>query len=75
MGCLPLTCSTVSAHHSHATMVRTITLNDGKKIPALAWGNTQKTSHVGADVLKAGIAHVDTAQVMSPLLAIIRRCR
>ena len=52
-------------------MVRTISLNDGKKIPALGWGNgtggIQKSGHkatdLGATALRAGILHIDTAQV------------
>lgn len=52
-------------------MVRTIQLNDGKAIPALAWGNGtggiersgQKAVDTGAVALKAGILHIDTAQV------------
>jgi hypothetical protein len=52
-------------------MVRTIQLNDGKSIPALAWGNGtggiensgKKAIDTGAVALKAGILHIDTAQV------------
>lgn len=52
-------------------MVRTIKLNDGKSIPALAWGNGtggiehsgQKAIDTGVVALKAGILHIDTAQV------------
>jgi diketogulonate reductase-like aldo/keto reductase len=49
-------------------MVRTITLNDGKKIPSLAWGNgsggvNSRAAELGTEVLKAGITHIDTAQV------------
>lgn len=52
-------------------MVRTITLNDGKKIPALGWGNgtggqnssNQKAIDTGKAALEAGILHIDTAQV------------
>jgi diketogulonate reductase-like aldo/keto reductase len=52
-------------------MVRTIKLNDGKSIPALGWGNGtgglsrsgQKATDTGVIVLKAGIKHIDTAQV------------
>jgi len=51
-------------------MVRTITLSDGKKIPALGWGNgtgginsrPQTAIDMGAVALKAGILHIDTAQ-------------
>ena len=57
-------------------MVRTITLNDGKKIPAMAWGNGtgglahsgQKAIDMGAVALKAGILHIDTAQASRPTL-------
>lgn len=52
-------------------MVRTIQLNDGKAIPALAWGNGtggiqksgEKAVELGKLALKAGIMHIDTAQV------------
>ena len=46
-------------------MVRTITLNDGKKIPALGWGNMHGEYAVKncAEALKLGILHIDTAQV------------
>lgn len=50
-------------------MVRTITLNDGKKMPALAWGmgtggvQKQDTVKLGVQALEAGIVHFDTAQV------------
>lgn len=49
----------------------TIKLNDGKSIPALGWGNGtggiersgQKAIDLGAAALKAGILHIDTAQI------------
>lgn len=49
----------------------TIKLNDGKTIPALAWGNgtgginasSEKAVSTGVQALKAGIVHIDTAQV------------
>ena len=46
-------------------MVRTITLNDGKKIPSLGWGNMNGNNAVDncALALKLGILHIDTAQV------------
>jgi diketogulonate reductase-like aldo/keto reductase len=51
-------------------MVRTITLSDGKKIPAIGWGNgtggLQKSGSKAVDIgkvaLEAGIHHIDTAQ-------------
>ncbi|EIW69720.1 hypothetical protein TREMEDRAFT_29854 [Tremella mesenterica DSM 1558] len=51
-------------------MPRTITLSDGKKIPAIGWGNGtgglgksgQKAVETGVLALKAGILHIDTAQ-------------
>jgi len=54
-------------------MVLTIALNDGKEIPALAWGSgtgglralSQTAIDMGAVALKAGILHLDTAQVGS----------
>ncbi|KAK8865913.1 hypothetical protein IAR55_001061 [Kwoniella newhampshirensis] len=52
-------------------MTRTITLSDGKKIPALGWGNgsggmnrnPDKALSAGVIALKAGIHHIDTAQI------------
>lgn len=52
-------------------MVRTLKLSDGKTIPGLAWGNGTsglqksgpKAVELGALALKAGILHIDTAQV------------
>jgi diketogulonate reductase-like aldo/keto reductase len=52
-------------------MVRTLKLSDGTTIPALAWGNGtggieksgQKAIDLGVLALKAGIHHIDTAQV------------
>ncbi|WWD17901.1 hypothetical protein CI109_102346 [Kwoniella shandongensis] len=52
-------------------MTRTITLSDGKKIPALGWGNGSgglgrnpgKAQPAGLYALKAGIHHIDTAQI------------
>ena len=52
-------------------MVRTITLSDGKKIPAIAWGNGtgglsasgQKAVDKGAYALGLGVIHIDTAQL------------
>ncbi|ORX40090.1 NADP-dependent oxidoreductase domain-containing protein [Kockovaella imperatae] len=52
-------------------MVRTISLSDGKKIPAVGWGNgTQgiqksgrKAIDLGVLALKAGVLHIDTAQL------------
>jgi len=46
-------------------MVRTIALNDGKKIPSLGWGNMHGDDAVEkcATALKLGIMHIDTAQV------------
>jgi diketogulonate reductase-like aldo/keto reductase len=52
-------------------MAKTISLNDGKKIPALAWGNgtggindeSKKAIELGKAALQAGILHIDTAQV------------
>jgi len=49
----------------------TIKLNDGKSIPAIGWGNGtggiersgQKAIDLGAIALKAGILHIDTAQI------------
>jgi 2,5-diketo-D-gluconate reductase A len=53
------------------TMVRTLTLNDGKKIPALGFGtgsfghfgNHEEAAQDGAIALKAGFRHLDTAQL------------
>lgn len=50
---------------------RTQQLNDGKRIPALAWGNGssgltasgEMAATLGANALLAGISHIDTAQV------------
>ncbi|ORY32558.1 NADP-dependent oxidoreductase domain-containing protein [Naematelia encephala] len=68
--------STRSLHNARQlqrsfSMVRAIKLNDGKQIPALAWGNGtggiqrsgQKATELGAVALKAGILHIDTAQI------------
>lgn len=51
-------------------MVRTVKLNDGKEIPLIAWGTGTKkqesgvkTAELGAQGIKDGIAHIDTAQV------------
>ena len=57
-------------------MVQYIKLNDGKQIPALAWGNgtgglqgsEQKAVDLGAQALNAGIVHIDTAQVCTSVL-------
>lgn len=51
-------------------MVRTIALNDGKKIPSLGWGNMHGDDAVEkcATALKLGIMHIDTAQVGLPSL-------
>lgn len=53
-------------------MVRTIKFNNGKVIPAVGWGNgtggMQKSEAAvtgGVAALKAGILHIDTAQVSS----------
>jgi diketogulonate reductase-like aldo/keto reductase len=62
-------------------MVRKFTLNDGSKIPALAWGNgtgginsaSQKAIDLGKEALNAGIVHIDTAQVGSLRLIIMHR--
>lgn len=62
-----------------STMVRTIKLNDGKEIPALAWGNGtggiqqsgQKAVDTGVVALKAGILHIDTAQVRSAAVCLV----
>ncbi|RSH92932.1 hypothetical protein EHS25_008378 [Saitozyma podzolica] len=51
-------------------MVRNIKLNDGKSIPAVAWGNGtgglsaagKKAVDTGALALREGIRHIDTAQ-------------
>lgn len=51
--------------------VRTIKLSDGKKIPALGWGNgsggllrnSEKAVECGVVALKAGVLHIDTAQM------------
>jgi diketogulonate reductase-like aldo/keto reductase len=47
-------------------MVRTVQLSDGTSIPSLAWGNMggkEKARQAGAMALKAGIHHIDTAQI------------
>jgi diketogulonate reductase-like aldo/keto reductase len=47
-------------------MTRSITLSDGTKIPSLAWGNMggkEKALSAGAAALKAGILHIDSAQI------------
>ncbi|ORX36957.1 NADP-dependent oxidoreductase domain-containing protein [Kockovaella imperatae] len=47
-------------------MVRTIKLNDGTSIPALGWGNmggSAKAINAGAAAVKAGIVHIDSAQI------------
>ncbi|ORY25528.1 NADP-dependent oxidoreductase domain-containing protein [Naematelia encephala] len=47
-------------------MVRNIALNNGKTIPSLAWGNMggkAKALKAGAIALKAGIHHIDSAQI------------
>ena len=52
-------------------MVRTITLSDGKKIPAIAWGSGtgglssagEKAVEIGVWAIEAGIRHLDCAQV------------
>jgi hypothetical protein len=55
--------------NNYINMVRTIKLNDGKQIPALAWGmgtggvNKDRTVELGVQALEAGIVHLDTAQV------------
>ena len=54
-----------------AKMVRKFTLSDGKVIPALGWGSGtgglassgSKATDMGVVALKAGILHIDTAQV------------
>lgn len=53
------------------TMTRTLSLSDGKKIPALGWGNgtgglfgaDEKAAQTGQLALDQGIYHIDTAQV------------
>lgn len=52
-------------------MVRTFTLSDGKKIPAIAWGSGtgglssagEKAVETGVWAIEAGIRHLDCAQV------------
>lgn len=52
-------------------MTRTLSLSDGKKIPALGWGNgtgglfgaDEKAAQTGQLALDQGIYHIDTAQV------------
>ena len=52
-------------------MVRTITLPDGKKIPAIGWGNGTaglnnsgpKAITKGEYALRQGVRHIDTAQM------------
>ena len=52
-------------------MIRTITLSDGKKIPAMGWGNgTAGLGHSGSKAitkgeyaLRQGVRHIDTAQM------------
>ncbi|KAL1405729.1 hypothetical protein Q8F55_007399 [Vanrija albida] len=52
-------------------MPRTITLSDGKKVPAIGWGNGtgglassgSKAVDAGAIALEDGILHIDTAQL------------
>jgi diketogulonate reductase-like aldo/keto reductase len=64
-------------------MVRTIKLNDGKSIPALAWGNGtggiehsgQKAIDTGVVALEAGILHIDTAQVRPEKATTTRRMK
>lgn len=61
----------------------TIKLNDGKSIPALAWGNgtgginatSDKAVETGVQALKAGIVHIDTAQVRlsQPIASILTK--
>lgn len=55
-------------------MVRTIKFNDGKVVPAIGWGNgtgginanSARAVETGVVALKAGILHIDTAQVCRP---------
>jgi diketogulonate reductase-like aldo/keto reductase len=48
-------------------MVRTVKLSNGQTIPALGYGamvgHTGKAAELCASALKAGIMHLDTAQV------------
>jgi diketogulonate reductase-like aldo/keto reductase len=63
-------------------MPRIIRLSDGKQIPALAWGNGssgllasgEMASSLGAIVLRAGITHIDTAQVRRLARKHVVRC-
>lgn len=47
-------------------MVRTVKLSDGTSMPQMAWGNmggNEKALKAGTVALKAGIHHIDTAQI------------
>lgn len=47
-------------------MVRTVQLSNGTSIPALGWGNmgsSQKALEGGAEAIRAGIKHIDSAQI------------
>lgn len=58
------------------SLPRSFALIDGTEIPSIAWGNgsgdAQKTAIVSGEMaLRAGLRHIDTAQVGPPVSTLL----